>query len=141
MIGKRELEGNEGEKYMNEKMTEEVVSNCGYEALGLYNYLYSIRNKKYNVTIISMDKIANLGAYFDDTTLLESINDLKEFGYLHVVGSIYLFPKLVENYDMFFELLNQIEKIENEKDLDNILKSNDDVKLILLDIIQANSNK
>lgn len=39
---------------------------------------------------------------------------------------------------MFFELLNQI---ENEKDLDNILKYNDDVKSILLDIIQANSNK
>lgn len=126
---------------MNEKMIEEVVSNCGYEALGLYNYLYSIRNKKYDVTIISMNQIANMGAYFDDTTLLESINDLKEFGYLHIIGSIYLFPKFVENYDMFFELLNQIEKIENEKDLDNILKYNDDVKSILLDIIQANSNK
>lgn len=126
---------------MNEKTIEEVVSNCGYEALGLYNYLYSIRNKKYDVTIISMNQIANIGAYFDDTTLLESINDLKEFGYLHIIGSIYLFPKFVENYDMFFELLNQIEKIENEKDLDNILKYNDDVKSILLDIIQANSNK
>ena len=88
-----------------------------------------------------MNQIANMGAYFDDTTLLESINDLKEFGYLHIIGSIYLFPKFVENYDMFFELLNQIEKIENEKDLDNILKYNDDVKSILLDIIQANSNK
>ena len=126
---------------MNEKTIEEVVSNCGYEALGLYNYLYSIRNKKYDVTIISMNQIANIGAYFDDTTLLESINDLKEFGYLHIIGSIYLFPKFAENYDMFFELLNQIEKIENEKDLDNILKYNDDVKSILLDIIQANSNK
>lgn len=126
---------------MNEKMIEEVVSNCGYEALGLYDYLYSIRNKKYDVTVISMNQIASMGAYFDDTTLLESINDLKEFGYLHVVGSVYLFPKLVENYDIFFELLDQIKKIENEKDLDDILKSNDDVKSIILDIIQANSNK
>lgn len=126
---------------MNEELIENIVSDCGYEALGLYNYLYSIRNKKYDVTIISMNQIANMGAYFDDTTLLESINDLKEFGYLHIIGSIYLFPKFVENYDMFFELLNQIEKIENEKDLDNILKYNDDVKSILLDIIQANSNK
>lgn len=67
---------------MNEKMIEEVVSNCGYEALGLYNYLYSIRNKKYDVTIISMNQIANMGAYFDDTTLLESINDLKEFAWI-----------------------------------------------------------
>ena len=126
---------------MNEKMIEEVVSNCGYEALGLYDYLYSIRNKKYDVTVISMNQIASMGAYFDDTTLLESINDLKEFGYMHVVGSVYLFPKLVENYDIFFELLDQIKKIENEKDLDDILKSNDDVKSIILDIIQANSNK
>ena len=126
---------------MNEELIENIVSDCGYEALGLYNYLYSIRNKKYDVTIISMNQIANMGAYFDDTTLLESINDLKEIGYLHIIGSIYLFPKFVENYDMFFELLNQIEKIENEKDLDNILKYNDDVKSILLDIIQANSNK
>lgn len=125
---------------MDEKMIEEVVSNCGYEALGLYNYLYSIRNKKYDVTIISMRKIANLGDYFDDTTLLESINDLKEFGYLHVVGSIYLFPKLVENYDDFFRVLDQIEKTENEKGLESILKSNDEVKSILLDIIQANQN-
>lgn len=75
---------------MNEKMIDEVVSNCGYEALGLYSYLYSIRNKKYDVTIKSMNQIANIGAYFDDTTLLESINDLKEFGYLHILGSIYL---------------------------------------------------
>ncbi len=125
---------------MNEKMIEEVVSNCGYEALGLYHYLYSIRNKKYDVTVISMNQIASMGAYFDDTTLLESINDLKEFGYLHVVGSVYLFPKLVENYDIFFELLDQIKKIENEKDLDDILKSNDDVKSIILKAIQANSN-
>lgn len=129
-----------GMGYMDEKMIEEVVSNCGYEALGLYNYLYSIRNKKYDVTIISMRKIANLGDYFDDTTLLESINDLKEFGYLHVVGSIYLFPKLVENYDDFFRVLDQIEKTENEKGLESILKSNDEVKSILLDIIQANQN-
>ena len=87
-----------------------------------------------------MNQIASMGAYFDDTTLLESINDLKEFGYLHVVGKVYLFPKLVENYDNFFELLDLIKKIENEKDLDGILKSNDDAKSILLDIIQANSN-
>lgn len=125
---------------MNKKMIEEVVSNCGYEALGLYDYLYSIRNRKYDVTIISMNQIASMGAYFDDTTLLESINDLKEFGYLHVVGKVYLFPKLVENYDNFFELLDLIKKIKNEKDLDGILKSNDDAKSILLDIIQANSN-
>lgn len=126
---------------MNEKMIEEVVSNCGYEALGLYNYLYSIRNKKYDVAIISMNQIANMGAYFDDTTLLESINDLKEFGYLYVVDNIYLFPKLVENYDEFFEVLDLIEKTENKKDLESILESNDDVKSILLGIIQANSNK
>ena len=125
---------------MNEKMIETIVSDCGYEALGLYSYLYSIRNKKYNVTIINMNQIANIGAYFDDTTLVESIDDLKEFGYLHVVGSIYLFPKLVENYDDFFELSDQIKNIENKEELDDILKANDDVKSILLDIVQANSN-
>lgn len=125
---------------MNEKMIDEVVSNCGYEALGLYSYLYSIRNKKYDVTIKSMNQIANIGAYFDDTTLLESINDLKEFGYLHVVGNIYLFPRLVENYDDFFELSDQIKNIENKEDLDDILKANDDVKSILLEIMQANHN-
>lgn len=125
---------------MDEKMIEQIVSDCGYEALGLYSYLYSIRNKKYNVTIINMNQIANIGAYFDDTTLLESINDLKEFGYLHVVGNIYLFPRLVENYDDFFELSDQIKNIENKEDLDDILKANDDVKSILLEIMQANHN-
>lgn len=99
-----------------------------------------LRNKKYNVTIINMNQIANIGAYFDDTTLLESINDLKEFGYLHVVGNIYLFPRLVENYDDFFELSDQIKNIENKEDLDDILKANDDVKSILLEIMQANHN-
>lgn len=122
------------------KMIEMIVSDCGYEALGLYDYLYSIRNRKYNVTIKSMKQIANIGGYFDDTTLLESINDLKEFGYLHVVGKVYLFPKLVENYDNFFGLLDQITNIENKEDLDEILKSNDDVKSILLDFIQTNQN-
>ena len=126
--------------YMDEKMIEQIVSDCGYEALGLYSYLYSIRNKKYNVTIINMNQIANIGAYFDDTTLLESINDLKEFGYLHVVGNIYLFPRLVENYDDFFELSDQIKNIENKEDLDDILKANDDVKTILFEIMQANHN-
>ncbi len=125
---------------MNEKTIEMIVSDCGYEALGLYNYLYSIRNRKYNVTIKSMKQIADIGAYFDDTTLLESINDLKEFGYLHVVGNIYLFPRLVENYDDFFELSDQIKNIENKEDLDDILKANDDVKSILLEIMQANRN-
>lgn len=125
---------------MNEKTIEMIVSDCGYEALGLYNYLYSIRNRKYNVTIKSMKQIADIGAYFDDTTLLESINDLKEFGYLHVVGNIYLFPRLVENYDDFFELSDQIKNIENKEDLDDILKANDDVKSILLEIMQANHN-
>lgn len=128
---------NGGKGYMNEKTIEMIGSDCGYEALGLYKYLYSIRNRKYNVTIKSMKQIANIGAYFDDTTLLESIKDLKEFGYLHVVGNIYLFPRLVENYDNFFGLLDQI---ENKENLDDILKSNDDVKSILLDIMQANSN-
>lgn len=131
---------NGGKDYMNEKTIEMIVSDCGYEALGLYNYLYSIRNRKYNVTIKSMKQIADIGAYFDDTTLLESINDLKEFGYLHVVGNIYLFPRLVENYDDFFELSDQIKNIENKEDLDDILKANDDVKSILLEIMQANRN-
>lgn len=131
---------NGGKGYMNEKMIEMIVSDCGYEALGLYDYLYSKRNRKYNVTIKSMKQIANIGGYFDDTTLLESINDLKEFGYLHVVGKVYLFPKLVENYDNFFGLLDQITNIENKEDLDEILKSNDDVKSILLDFIQTNQN-
>lgn len=127
-----------GKSYMNEKTIETIVSDCGYEALGLYNYLYSIRNKKYNVTIINMKQIANIGAYFDDTTLVESIEDLKEFGYLHVIDNIYLFPKLVESYDAFFELLDQIKNFENKEELDDILKTNDDVKSILLDIVQAN---
>ena len=46
-----------------------------------------------------------------------------------------LFPKLVENYDEFFEVLDLIEKTENKKDLESILESNDDVKSILLGII------
>lgn len=78
---------------MDKKMIEEIVSNCGYEALGLYIYLYSIRDKESNVTMIDMDQIANEGAYFDTTTLLESIDDLKDFEYLVNEGNLYAFPK------------------------------------------------
>ena len=78
---------------MNEELIENIVSDCGYEALGLYSYLYSIRDKKYNISVISKYQIANKGAYFNNSTLLESINELKEFGYLIIFNNTYLFPK------------------------------------------------
>jgi len=87
---------------MNEELIENIVSDCGYEALGLYEYLYSIRDKKYDVTITSLYQIAEEGAYFDIHTLLEAIDELKKHRYLMVTGNIYLFPRVVENYDSFF---------------------------------------
>lgn len=81
-----------------------------------------------------MNHIASTGAYFDVTTLKESIDDLKEFGYLYVIDNTYLFPK-IENYDDFFELFHPI---ESKEELYDILESNEDIRSILLDIIQAN---
>lgn len=121
---------------MNKEIIENIVSDCGYEALGIYSYLYSIRDQKYNTTIISMGRIADMGAYFDNSTLVESISGLKEFGYLYIIGNMYLFPK-VEDYDDFFEIFCQV---KSEEDLEDILKSNNDVKEILLKVLQANQD-
>lgn len=70
---------------MNENLIEEIVSDCGYEALGLYEYLYSIRDKKYDVTITSMCQIALKGDYFDTQTLFESIDELIRIGHSNIV--------------------------------------------------------
>lgn len=119
---------------MNEKLIENIVSDCGYEALGLYSYLYSIRDKKYNISIISKYQIANVGAYFDNSTLLESINELKEFGYLRILDNMYLFPK-TEDYEELFGVLDQM---NNADDIYAVFKSNDEMKAILLKIVQSN---
>ena len=120
---------------MNEELIENIVSDCGYEALGLYSYLYSIRDKKYNISVISKYQIANKGAYFDNSTLLESINELKEFGYLIISNNnTYLFPK-TEDYKEVFEFFNQV---NNENDLYDIVKSNDRMKAIFLKVVQSN---
>lgn len=115
--------------YMNKNLIENIVSDCGYEALGLYEYLYCNRDKKYNVTVISMYQIAGAGSYHNEDTLVESIEDLKEFGYLEVVGNIYLFPKSTENYDAVFEMLKSIENIENPDELSRLKE--EDMQLIL----------
>ena len=119
---------------MNEKLIESIVSDCGYEALGLYSYLYSIRDKKYKISVVSKFQIANKGSYFDNATLLESINELKEFGYLVVFDNMYFFPK-TEEYKDFFVFFDHVDNID---ELFNVLKTNDEVKDIFLKFTQSN---
>lgn len=115
---------------MDKNLIEDIVSDCGYQALGLYEYLYCNRDEKYNVTVISMWQMVEAGAYHNEDTLIESIEELKEFGYLEVVGNIYLFPKVTKNYNAVFELLKLIESIENPDELLSMLKD-EDMQLIL----------
>lgn len=114
---------------MNKNLIEDIVSDCGYQALGLYEYLYCNRDEKYNVTVISMWQMVNVGDYHNEDTLVESIEDLKKFGYLEVVDNIYLFPKSTENYDAFFELFKSIENITSPNEL-SMLKE-EDIQLVL----------
>ena len=114
---------------MDKNLIEDIVSDCGYQALGLYEYLYCNRDEKYNVTVISMYQMVNAGAYHNEDTLVESIEDLKEFGYLEVVGNIYLFPKSTENHDTFFELLEAVGKIENPNELATL--NDEDMQFLL----------
>lgn len=100
---------------MNEKLIENIASDCGYEALGLYIYLYMERNKN-NITIMSMADIADVGAYHNTTTLEESLECLKEFRYLFYTDctninekELFLFPKTEDYTD--FDTLNEKEKI------------------------------
>ena len=116
---------------MDKKFIEEIVSTCGYEALGLYEYLYSIRDEKYNATIISIKKIADEGAYFDTTTLIESIENLEDANYLFKSGSVYLFPMSDDNYDAFFELLNSASNINDAEELELLISQNNDYQLIV----------
>lgn len=119
---------------MNEELIKSIVSDCGYEALGLYSYLYSIRDKKYNISVVSKFQIANQGSYFNNAALLESINELKEFGYLKVFCNMYFFPK-TEEYKDFFVFFDHVDNID---DLFNVLKANDKVKDIFLKFTQSN---
>ena len=114
---------------MNKNLIENIVADCGYQALGLYEYLYCNRDEKYNVTAISMYQMVNAGAYHNEDTLVESIEELKEFGYLEVVDNIYMFPRSTENYDAFFELLEAMGKIESPNELATL--NNEDMQLIL----------
>lgn len=115
---------------MNKNLIEDIVSDCGYQALGLYEYLYCNKDEKYNVTVISMYQMVEAGVYHNESTLVESIEKLKEFGYLEVVENIYLFPKSIENYDAILELLESIGKFEDSDELLSTL-NDEDVQLIL----------
>lgn len=114
---------------MDKNLIEDIVSDCGYQALGLYEYLYCNRDEKYNVTVISMWQMVEAGAYHNEDTLVESIEELKEFGYLKVVGNIYLFPKVTENYNAFLALLESITNIGNPDELSRL--KDEDMQFVL----------
>lgn len=115
---------------MNKELIEDIVSDCGYQALGLYEYLYCNKDEKYNVTVISMYQMVEAGAYHNESIIVECIEELKEFGYLEVVDNIYMFPKSIENYDAILELLESIGRFEDSDELLSTLKD-EDVQLIL----------
>lgn len=103
---------NGGIGYMDEKMIKQIVLDCGYQALGLYSYLFSARNI-INVTEISIEEIAHAGDYFDYSELIEDIKLLAEFGYLLSDGNIYFFPKSINYMDMFQEYQKYKEDTSN----------------------------
>ena len=114
---------------MGKNLIEDIVSDCGYQALGLYEYLYCNKDEKYNVTVISMYQMVVTGAYHNEDTLVESIEELKEFGYLEVVGNIYMFPKVTKNYDAILELLESITNIGSPDELSRL--KDEDMQFVL----------
>lgn len=97
---------------MNEKMIKQIVSDCGYQALGLYSYLFSVRNI-IDVAEISIEEIAHAGDYFDYSELIEDIKLLAEFGYLLSDGNVYFFPQSIDYMDMFQEFQKYKEETNN----------------------------
>ena len=126
---------------MDKNLIEEIASDCGYGALGLYEYLYSIRDEKYNVTIISMSKIADIGAYHNVDPLVEDIENLKEWNYLLVVGNVYLFPRATDDYQNTLELLatmaDIISDVKCQDDLLEVLKDNENLQTFISATYQA----
>lgn len=101
-----------GIDYMDEKMIRQIVSDCGYQALGLYSYLFSVRNI-IDVTEISIEEIARAGDYFDYSELIGDIKLLAEFGYLLSDGNVYFFPKSIDYMNMFQEFQKYKEDSSN----------------------------
>lgn len=97
---------------MDEKMVKQIVSDCGYQALGLYSYLFSTRNT-IDVTEISIEEIAHAGDYFDYSELIEDIKLLTEFGYLLSDGNVYFSPKSIDYMDMFQQFQKYKEDTSN----------------------------
>lgn len=114
---------------MNKSLIEDIVSDCGYEALGVYEYLYCNREEKYNATVISMYQLVNAGSYHNEKILVEAIKELKEFEYLEVLDNIYVFPKAVENYDAVFKLIETTEKIKSPNELSML--NDEDMQFLL----------
>lgn len=100
-----------GIDYMDEKMIRQIVSDCGYQALGLYSYLFSARNI-IDVTEISIEEIAHAGDYFDYSELIEDIKLLAEFGYLLSDGNVYFFPKSID----YMNTLQEFQKYREDTD-------------------------
>lgn len=119
---------------MNKELIEDIVSDCGYQALGLYEYLYCNKDEKYNVTIISMCQMVEAGAYHNESTIVDCIEELKNFGYLEVVDNIYMFPKSIENYDLFFELFESVKNIKNP---DELFISKDEFMQLILKVYKS----
>lgn len=119
---------------MNKELIEDIVSDCGYQALGLYEYLYCNKDEKYNVTIISMCQMVEAGAYHNESTIVDCIEELKNFGYLEVVDNIYMFPKSIENYDLFFELFESVKNIKNP---DELFTSKDEFMQLILKVYKS----
>ena len=92
---------------MDERMIRQIVSDCGYQAFGLYSYLFSARNI-IDVTEISIEEIAHAGDYFDYSELIEDIKLLVEFGYLLSDGNIYFFPQI----NKLYEYVSRVSKIQ-----------------------------
>ncbi len=106
----------EGKVIMSEELIENIVSDCGYEALGLYCYLFSIRDKDTNCTLITIQEISNMGAYFDTLSLIESIDLLKEFQYILNDGDIYAFPKSIDYTDTI-QMFKEFQEYKKNKKL------------------------
>ncbi len=108
---------------ISEDMYNDIISDTGYEGLGLYCYLYAHRTYA-QVTITTDDKIKYpCGCDYTDNTIVdEALRMLIVNGYIVQQGDMYFFPKLVNIllYDSIFDLVYEFCKSKDRNQIPNL---------------------
>lgn len=108
---------------ISEDMYANIISDTGYEGLGLYCYLYKHRTYA-QVTIANDDKVKHpCGCDYTDNTIVdEALRRLIVNGYIVQQGDMYFFPKLVNIllYDSIFDLVYEFCKSKDRNQIPNL---------------------